>query len=232
MNTFVYISDIFCPWCYGFAPTLRRILDAYPFPIEVFCGCLVDTPRLSSVMGDPRGRAFFDRLGQTTGREIGQGFRAALQEGQGVPMDSFKSARLLAALKELIPGKELLQMETFQEAFYGQGLDVLDPDVQAKIVEPWDILSEVLAAMQKEKTVRERAEAEMAKAEELLGDFVVYPTLFLQDETGTLHPVARGYAPEEEVTRKIEAVLHPSEDAAQAGDAGTVHACTLDGRCC
>ena len=39
----------------------------------------------------------------------------------------------LAALKKLAPGHELEQMEAFQSAFYGEGRDVLAPEVQMRI---------------------------------------------------------------------------------------------------
>ena len=72
------------------------------------------------------------------------------------------------------------------------------------------------------------AEEERALAEELLGDFVVYPTLFVGDR-GAWKAVARGYAPFETVEAAVLAAWAGAPEA--AGDPGAVHACRLDGTC-
>ncbi len=39
----LYLSDVFCPWCYGFGPVMRRILADYPgTSVRVLGGDLVD----------------------------------------------------------------------------------------------------------------------------------------------------------------------------------------------
>jgi len=144
-------------------------------------------------------------------------------------MDSRRSALLMAALKKLAPGHALEQMETFQEVFYTQGRDVLDLAVQADASSRWGIDAEALKRALASEDVQQKAEKELAEAEEILGDFVVYPTLFVKTDDGTFHAVARGYAPYAEVKGKIEAALTSSE----AGQSEvSSHACGLDGRGC
>ena len=42
----LYLSDVFCPWCYGFGPVMRRILADYPgTSVRVLGGDLVDEAR-------------------------------------------------------------------------------------------------------------------------------------------------------------------------------------------
>ena len=66
----------------------------------------------------------------------------------------------------------------------------------------------------------DKAEKELEEAEEILGDFVVYPSLFVKTDDGALHAVARGYAPYAEVKAKIEAALSCSGPACTAAEAG------------
>ena len=133
MTEFIYVSDIFCPWCFGFAPVLRRLAESFGWPVQVFCGNLVDEPAQTSSMGTPRLRAFFRRLAETTGRELGKDFYLLLEKEHSVVMDSSRSCLVLNALKTLAPGLALEQLEAFQEAFYCHGQDVLSPDVQQRI---------------------------------------------------------------------------------------------------
>ena len=228
MSSFIYITDVFCPWCFGFAPVMKKLADEYRFPVRVLCGNLVDEPSATSKMGSPRLLAFFERLCDTTGREIGDGFFEMLKPENSVTMDSTRSALLMAALKKLAPGSSLEQMETFQEVFYTEGRDVLDIAVQADVAAMWGVSADDLAQAFETEAVQEKAQKEMDEAEDILGDFVVYPSLFVKADDGTVHAVARGYAPYEEVKAKIEAAL----SAGEASTAVSAHACGLDGSCC
>ncbi|MBR3881174.1 MAG: DsbA family protein [Mailhella sp.] len=229
MASFIYITDVFCPWCFGFAPVMQKLAEEYGFPVRVLCGELVDEPTPTAKMGTPRLLAFFQRLSDTTGREISQGFFDLLKQENSVIMDSRRSALLMAALKKLVPGHALEQMETFQEVFYTQGRDVLDLAVQTDAASRWGVDASTLENALESEAVQQKAEAEMAEAEEILGDFVVYPSLFVKADDGTLHAVARGYAPYPEVKGKIEAALASSE----AGQSEvSAYACGLDGSGC
>ena len=86
-------------------------------------------------------------------------------------------------------------------------------------------MSEVYSNYYKAK---EAAARDMAEAEDILGDFVVYPTLFVKTDDGELHAVARGYAPFEEVEAKIEDALGRGASL----DTVSADACGLDGSCC
>ena len=228
MPSFIYITDVFCPWCFGFAPVMQRLAALHSFPVRVLCGNLVDEPEQTSSMGTPRLRAFFQRLSDTTGRTLGEDFFRLLEAEHSVGMDSSRSALLMAALKKLAPGHALEQMETFQEAFYIRGLDVLSLSVQAQVAARWGVTAQDLEKALASDAVRDKARREMDEAEEILGDFVVYPTLFVKTDDGELHAVARGYAPFEDVEARIAEALS-SGSSVNGVSAG---ACGLDGTCC
>ena len=233
MPSFIYITDVFCPWCFGFAPVLKTLAEEYRFPVRVLCGELVDEPTPTSKMGTPKLLAFFERLSSTTGREIGAGFFEMLKPENSVTMDSRRSAELMAALKKLAPGHAAEQMERFQDVFYLEGRDVLDLSVQADAASAWGVTSADLAKALASEAVLEKAEKELAEAEDILGDFVVYPTLFVKMDDGTLHAVARGYAPYNDVKAKIETALTCSGPACASAQSDiSANACGLDGKGC
>lgn len=122
-------------------------------------------------------------------------------------MESSRSAVLIAAMKKLSPGKALEQMEDMQDAFYLDGKDVLSLAAQSEAAARWGVGKEDLEQALLREDVLEKARKEMDEAEEILGDFVVYPTLFLKTDNGMLHAVARGYAPFDAVNEKIREAL-------------------------
>ena len=47
----LYVTDVFCPWCYGFIPVMRRLVREHPsLPIRVLGGNLMDQPQRLSEM--------------------------------------------------------------------------------------------------------------------------------------------------------------------------------------
>lgn len=227
MPSFLYITDVFCPWCYGFAPVMRKLVSAYGLPVRVLCGNLVDEPSQTSSMGTPSLAAFFQRLADTTGRAAGPGFFSLLCPERSVLMDSSRSAQLLAALKKLAPGHALEQIEAFQNAFYKEGRDVLALGVQAELARRWGVDAAALEQALSSPAVQEKAAKERAEAEEILGDFVVYPSLFVR-EGASFQAVARGYAPYEQVAALVDKALAKAESIAPVSG----QACGLDGSGC
>lgn len=226
---FLYLSDLFCPWCYGFGPVLRRILAERPeLPVRVLGGDLVDAPRtLSEMKGNPAIRDFFIRLGATTGQPT-DAFLRALDRAGGTDwrMYSPEANVLLVALKTLAPGHDVEQMEAFQHLLYGEGRDPLDPAARQAVISRWGVDAAAFAAACADPDVRARAERETAEALAIMDEFYLYPTLYLE-RNGTRELLARGYAPYETVRAKL--------DAALAGESRTVAegaACGLDGGCC
>ena len=229
MSHFLYISDVFCPWCYGFAPVMQRISSEHPgYPVRVLSGDLVENPTTTGEMmrNHPTMREFFVRLAKTTGQAVGQDFLRRLEQGQGdLRMFSPDMAVPLAALKKLAPGHELEQMEAFQSAFYGEGRDVLAPEVQMRIA---NVDGDVFMRALEDPGVQAAAEAEREEALDILGDFVVYPTLFLETDDGERHVLARGYADYPVVAAKLASVLGGGAGGSETRPA---NACGLDGHC-
>lgn len=140
----LYLTDVFCPWCYGFAPVMRRLAAEHPeLPVRVLGGNLMDEPQTLTGMLEeyPTIREFFARLQETTGQST-EHFRQALEQavagtGPDLLMHSPAMNLPLAALRHLAPGHELEQTEAFQMAFYAQGRDVMAAGEQAAIAAAW-----------------------------------------------------------------------------------------------
>ena len=193
---------------------MQRISSEHPgYPVRVLSGDLVENPTTTGEMmrNHPTMREFFVRL---------------VEDGQvDLRMFSPDMAVPLAALKKLAPGHELEQMEAFQSAFYGEGRDVLAPEVQMRIA---NVDGDVFMRALEDPGVQAAAEAEREEALDILGDFVVYPTLFLETDDGERHVLARGYADYPVVAAKLASVLGGGAGGSETRPA---NACGLDGHC-
>lgn len=171
----------------------------------------------------PHIRDFFVRLADTTGQSVGQAFLDKLDPARGrlIRLYSPAVAAPLAALKRLDPGRALEHMEAFQAAFYGGGQDVLNPDVQRELAVGLGADPAAFSAALAAPDLPERVQAEMDEAAAIMGEFALYPTLYLEDGASR-RLLARGFAPYEQVAAKLA-------DAASAPVLGPV--CTLDGHC-
>lgn len=230
MPSYLLVSDVYCPWCYSFGPVFERLRHAHPLPAHVLAGELVDSGRTidDMVMETPAIKAFFKRLGDQTGRGIGRPYLDLLDPGKGsMAMDSAAMSVPLAALREMRPGLEVEQLDALQSALYQEGKDVLDPCVQA---EATGVDEEALILKCSEERIRERADKDRAEALRVLGDFVIYPTLFLVRDDGERVLLARGYTNYETVLSRFEKGMRGASDAeASVKDTGHGHSCGPDG---
>lgn len=227
MPHFLYLSDVFCPWCYGFAPVMQRLAAEHPeLPVRVLGGDLMDEPTTLAEMKahSPNIRDFFIRLAKTTARPV-DGFLATLDAERPLRMYSPDMAVLLAALKRLAPGHELAQIEILQQILYGAGRDVFSAEVREEMATRWQVDPIRLERALADPAVREEAGKETREAAALMGEFKLYPTLYLVkgDERRLL---ARGYASYSSVSARLAAALSGNSDGFASGGA-----CSLDGAC-
>lgn len=230
MSNFLYLSDVFCPWCYGFGPVMRRVAAEHPtWPVRVLGGGLMDEPSTLADMVEemPHIREFFVRLADTTGQPVGDSFLSRLEPGQGyIRMYSPAVAVPLAALKTLAPGHALDQIEAFQSAFYGQGRDVLALDTQRELAAAWGVSAADFDRALADPAIQGQAQREMDEAAAIMGEFTLYPTLYLETGDGCRHLLARGFVPYEDVAAKLAAVPAGEDLIPAMGKA-----CRLDGHC-
>lgn len=237
MSRYLYITDVYCPWCYAFGLVFDKVLARYPMPVSVLCGELVSPGYTidDMVMEMPNIRAFFKRLQDTAGRGVGKAYLDLLEPGKGsMSMDSRAMSVPVAALRRLDPGREREQIEALQKAFYQDGQDVLDPYVQAKAC---GVDEEALILECSRKEVQEQAEKDRQRAVDILGDFVIYPTLFLERDSGERVLLARSFTDLGTVLTRLEKALEGSsqtdayrkEASAQDASEGHRHGCGPNG---
>ena len=206
---------------------MQRLAAEHPeLPVRVLGGDLMDEPTTLAEMKvhSPNIRDFFIRLAKTTGRPV-DGFLATLDAERPLRMYSPDMAVLLAALKRLAPGHELAQIETLQQILYGAGRDVFSAEVREEMAARWQVDPVQLERAQAVPAVREEAGKERREVAALMGEFKLYPTLYLVKD-GERRLLARGYASYASVSARLAAALSGNSDSFVAGGA-----CSLDGAC-
>lgn len=235
MAHFLYISDVFCPWCYGFAKNIAKIKQEFGLPFEVYAGALVE-PAVSlenRLKHSPNVQAFIDKMYSVTGTKISQAHVELLHSDNAfeIFMDSRKGSHLFYVLKQFKPEFALEIMEFLQRQFYDLGRDIFSAEIVHDFAEQYAVSSEAVFAMLKDEKISEDAYNETEKGFDILGEIVLYPTLYYVDE-GTNHFISRGFveyeACRQAVLNTIEAVKNKQM---QPLTVLMGKSCTLDGKC-
>ncbi len=121
-----YIGDPMCSWCYGFAPEIARVRDAFAgrIAVDVVTGGL--RPHTREPM-DERMRDFLRRHWHEVATRTGQPFDESQLARKGFVYDTEPACRAVVTARRLAPGRELGFFAAVQHAFYACGADMADP---------------------------------------------------------------------------------------------------------
>lgn len=235
MAHFLYISDVFCPWCYGFSKNIAKIKQEFALPFEVYAGALVE-PAISlknRLKNSPNVQAFIDKMYSITGTRISNAYVDLLYSdtAASVMMDSRKASHLFYVLKQFKPEYALEIMEFLQKQFYDLGRDIFCPDIVHAFSEQYGVSSQAIFAMLKEEKIQADAYDETEKGFDILGEIVLYPTLYYV-ENGEHHFISRGYVEYEACRQAVVNTMQAVKN--QQIEPLTVlmgKSCTLDGTC-
>ncbi|MBD5627585.1 MAG: hypothetical protein HDQ90_08950 [Desulfovibrio sp.] len=202
---FVYIADVYCPWCYAFAPIMQRLTTEHPdIPVHVLGGNLISEAITlgEDVANSPGLTGFWREVEHTSGRSLA-GAIAAVEQGRDIRMSSPGADLVLTALKTLAPGHELDQMVALEDVFYGQGQDLFTDETITALARRWGIAPDALMEAVQSQPVEEAAQQAHARAAALMGEIGAYPSVFLV-RGNKRDAVSRGYVHYETVAARLE----------------------------
>lgn len=178
-----YAFDAYCGWCYGFGPALHEFATANADRLElrVLSGGLFTGPRALPVSAYPHIPGANERIAQLTGVTFGDGYRAALADGN-VVMDSTDAATGLVALRSQ-PGVNALDAAAaMQRAWYRDGHSLSDAGAYRELAAELGLDAEAVVAAFASPAARAEAEADFLEVRRLGVD--AYPTLLLHTAHG------------------------------------------------
>jgi putative protein-disulfide isomerase len=195
-----YFADPMCSWCWGFAPVISAIKDAYAEQLKIALMLGGLRPGTTEPM-TPQSRAEILHHWQDVHRLSGQpfAFEGALPEG--FVYDTEPPCRAVIAVAEIDADKTFTYFKAVQAAFYADGRDVTRADTLAALVEEQGVDKSRFLERFGSEDMRKltRRHFEVTRQTGVRG----FPTVVLQNESGgTL--LTNGYRPLAELTPEID----------------------------
>lgn len=225
---FVYIADVYCPWCYGFAPVMQKVAAEHPaFPVHVLGGNLISQPMTlaEDVARQPGLVDFWREVEQATGRSLAGAIRAA-ENGEQMRLYSPGADELLAVLRQLAPGHELEQLCMLEDMTYGEGKDLFAEGSLAEIAARWNIPASRFESALDQSASQAATERSLEMASRLMGEITSYPSVLLV-QANKVDAVSRGYVHYETVAARLEDAMRDLGLSVQASSmCSHQHGCT------
>ncbi|ACO48066.1 DsbA family protein [Deinococcus deserti] len=203
----LYVTDAYCGWCWGFAPTLSAFHARHPhLPLRLISGGLFTGEKIAPIAAYPHIPGANDRITHLTGVTFGDAYQARLQEGILV-LNSDDAAAGLAALRALAPDRALEAFHAIQHAFYMEGQSLSDPRTYRAVAQTLNLDPDAAEAAFHGPQARTEAAQDYQLARTLGVDS--YPTLLAQQD-GQRTVLARGAATVEQVETRLQRALNPA----------------------
>lgn len=134
----VYVADPMCSWCYGFAPTIRKIEHDFAdrAPIEVLVGGL--RPWTQEPWKAEQREMIKEHWGHVN-EASGQPFNYNRFDDPDFIYDTEPACRAVACMRALNVEQTLGYLDRVHQAFYAEGKDTKDPEVLADIATEFDV---------------------------------------------------------------------------------------------
>lgn len=204
----LYIADVYCPWCYSFAPIMRRIAQENPqLPVRVYGGNLVSRPitLAEDARNSPDLLEFWEQVEHVSGRSLA-GAINAVRSGKDVLLYSPGADEILTILNEAAPGHQLEQIIELEDLFYGEGANLFSEETLARIAKKWNFNPQKFERALNQPEVLQATEARLEKAAEIMGEVTSYPSLFLQ-HAGRAQAISRGFVHYETVAARLKSCM-------------------------
>lgn len=204
----IYMADVFCPWCFGFAPIMGRIAKENPeFPVKVVGGNLISQPLsiADDYAANPGLVDFWKQVEKTVNRSLEGAIQAALT-GKEVRMFSPGADEILMALREFAPGNELAQLFYLEDLFFLKGENMFSEASLNETASHWKIPAAKFEKALDSEAAIAATKRNLAEAANLLGEAGSYPSLFVAKDNEA-YAVTQGYVHYETAASRLASVL-------------------------
>ena len=219
---FVYVGDVMCSWCWGFAPTLEKLGENFQIPIRVVNGGLRPGPNAEPL--DDRMAEFlghhWDQVSEASGQPFDRGF---LSRRDGWTYDTELPVIAVATMRDQDAASTLPFFTRLQRAFYAEGVDVTDPGEYDSLLDGFAVDRGTFQAEMAGTDMKWAAwnDFEESRAMGITG----FPALMLR-VAGVPAVVTRGYAAYEQLETPLVDYLRD-----QVGMDGLGAVCSIDVVC-
>lgn len=192
-----------CSWCWGFAPVISAIKDAYSDRVKIALMLGGLRPGTTEPV-TPKFREATLHHWRDVHRMTGQPFAFEGAMPEGFVYDTELPSRAVIALAELNPTAIFPYFRSVQEAFYAQRRNVTQTDTLAALAEPYQIEMAKFLERFHSDDVKQKTQKHFQITRE--AGVRGFPTIVLQNEKGGTS-LTNGYRPFEELRPGIDAWL-------------------------
>lgn len=192
---FIYVGDPMCSWCWGFAPVLDQLQEAFTIPIRVVVGGLRPGPS-AEVLDDRMRRTLahhWHRVEERSGQRFDHAF---LARDDGWVYDTETADIAVVTMREHNEKQLLPFFFRLQQAFYAEGVDITDRSEYEPLVEAFDVDVDGFMRDLYSPALKQRTWEDFAEARRL--GVSGFPTLLLDDGDRAL-VASPGYVPGEQL---------------------------------
>jgi len=207
---FIYFADPMCSWCWGFSPTITKVIEKYgdDFSIEPLMGGL--RAGNEDVL-DQKGKAYIREHWEHVHKASGQEFDFTFFDRDGFIYDTEPACRAVVTMRRIDPQSSMNYLARVHRGFYAEGLDVTKGEVLAKLATEFGVAG---------GTFLHAFESDDAKAE-VQGDFAIvhqaripgFPTLLAGTGESQLTAITTGFKPWEAIETAIDGWLESADSA-------------------
>lgn len=190
-----------CSWCWGFAPEIEQL--AIELPTRVVVGGLRPGPMAQPL--DDRMASFLEHHWTEIAERTGQPFDTKfLERRDGWLYDTEPASVAITQMRQILPEATLDYFTDIQMAFYGNGEDVTDFGVLARLAGSHGVDTGPFAEALATDEAKKRAWDDFSQAR--TWGISGFPTLVGELDDGRLALLARGYTPAETIRARIAGV--------------------------
>jgi putative protein-disulfide isomerase len=198
-----YYADPMCSWCWGFAPVMTAIKEAYESRLKIALVLGGLRPGTTEPLA-PALRAEILHHWHEVQRRTGQSFAFEGALPEGFVYDTEPPSRAVVTVGEFRPEVTFAYFKAVQAAFYAQQQDVTRADTLAALAGSYGIEVTAFLARFHSDEVRQRTRGHFQQARQT--GIRGFPTVVLQNDAGyTL--LAGGYRPFAELQPELDAWL-------------------------
>jgi putative protein-disulfide isomerase len=197
-DTLIYIGDPLCSWCYGFAPEIQKVKDAFSnIPFEMVMGGL--RPGSRETIAELR--SFLQDHWMEVNKSTNQPINFAILKQGDVIFDTEYACRAVVVADQLKPGIRFEFFNAIQKAFFIQNELPNDVDVYVQLAASLGIDPEVFHIKFKNSQSKMDTYSEFDLAAAM--GITTFPTL-LAKTNGKLYRLASGYTPAAKIIAQLK----------------------------
>lgn len=198
----IYVGDPMCSWCYGFAPQLEKVVEAYEskMEIELVTGGL--RPYFDKPMNEMKD--FLSHHWEDVHKASQQPFQYGILDRTDLTYDTEPACRAVVVVRSMDAEKECEFFKMTQEAFYFHNKDLRLAESYDAILDALKLDKEVFANKFNSAEYKALVRKDFERAAEL--GVQGFPSLLLQSgDKVTI--ISNGYTSAENVNEAIDAAI-------------------------